>query len=53
MPCRCNSNSVGISAMSTPTGMPATPVSSRIPLISATALAASWASGAVAPRMLV
>ena len=44
---------MGISAKSIPTGRPATPVSSRIPLISATALPGRPASGAVAPRMVV
>ena len=52
-PCRCSSNRVEISAKSTPTGRPATPVSARRSLISATARCGRLASGAVAPRMVV
>ncbi len=49
-PWRCISNRNGGSTMSTPTGAPATPASSSMPLISRTASSISPTVGAIAPR---
>jgi hypothetical protein len=48
-----SSKSIGISAKSTPTGMPATPAAASVSLISATPRLTSRASGGAAPRIVV
>ena len=51
MPSFCSSNSIGGSTTSTPSGMPPTPSSSRIALISCAASRNSATSAPIAPRM--